>query len=79
MKTNIGFAGVLGLMFIAFKLLGIISWSWLWVTAPLWAIPVIQLGGTLLLLAAAVVVALVVLATLVSSSLVSRIRRFFNR
>ena len=29
-------AGLL-LLFIAFKLAGIIAWSWLWVLAPLWA------------------------------------------
>lgn len=33
---GIGFAGVLTILFIALKLLGIISWSWLWVLSPIW-------------------------------------------
>lgn len=31
---GIGFIGLLLLMFIAFKLLGIIHWSWFWVLSP---------------------------------------------
>lgn len=33
---QIGFMGLLGILFIALKLLGVITWSWFWVTAPLW-------------------------------------------
>ena len=33
---GIGFCGMLTILFIAFKLLGIITWSWLWVLSPLW-------------------------------------------
>lgn len=33
---GIGFFGLLGIVFITLKLLGIITWSWWWVTAPLW-------------------------------------------
>lgn len=33
---QIGFAGLLALLFIALKLTGVIAWSWLWVLAPLW-------------------------------------------
>ena len=33
---GIGFFGVLAVVFITLKLLGVISWSWLWVLAPLW-------------------------------------------
>lgn len=33
---GIGFAGMLTLLFIAFKLCKIINWSWLWVLSPLW-------------------------------------------
>lgn len=29
--------GILGIVFVALKLLGHISWSWWWVTAPFWA------------------------------------------
>lgn len=31
-----GFAGILFLVFLVLKLTGVIAWSWLWVTAPLW-------------------------------------------
>lgn len=37
--TGIGFCGLLAIVFIVLKLVGVISWSWLWVLAPLW-IPV---------------------------------------
>ena len=33
---GIGFAGLLTILFIGLKLTGVISWSWLWVLAPLW-------------------------------------------
>lgn len=29
-------ASVLFVLFLALKLLGVITWSWWWVTAPLW-------------------------------------------
>lgn len=38
-KGGIGFCGLLTIAFIVLKLTGFISWSWLWVLAPLW-IPV---------------------------------------
>lgn len=31
---GIGFVGLLTILFIAFKLLGVITWSWWWVLAP---------------------------------------------
>jgi hypothetical protein len=33
---GIGFCGVLAIVFIVLKLCKVISWSWLWVTAPIW-------------------------------------------
>ena len=39
-KGGIGFAGLLTILFIALKLLGKISWSWIWVLAPTW-IPIV--------------------------------------
>jgi len=33
---GIGFGNLLAILFIAFKLLGIINWSWLWVLSPVW-------------------------------------------
>ena len=35
-STGIGFAGLLTIVFIALKLIGIINWSWLWVLSPIW-------------------------------------------
>ena len=31
-----GFFTTLGLVFIVLKLLGVITWSWLWVLSPFW-------------------------------------------
>lgn len=33
---GVGFIGLLTVAFIVLKLTGIITWSWLWVLAPLW-------------------------------------------
>ena len=33
---GIGFCGLLTIVFIVLKLLGKISWSWVWVLSPLW-------------------------------------------
>ena len=33
---GIGLFGVLGVVFLVLKLVGVISWSWWWVTAPFW-------------------------------------------
>jgi hypothetical protein len=35
-NNGIGFFGILTILFIAFKLLGIIEWSWWWVLSPIW-------------------------------------------
>ena len=35
-KGSVGFCGLLTLVFIVLKLVGVISWSWVWVLAPLW-------------------------------------------
>ena len=35
-SSGIGFFGLLGILFIALKLTEVITWSWWWVTAPLW-------------------------------------------
>ena len=36
-KSVIGFLGLLTIVFIVLKLVGVINWSWLWVLCPLWA------------------------------------------
>lgn len=33
---GIGFLGLLTILFITLKLTGVISWSWVWILAPLW-------------------------------------------
>lgn len=33
---GIGFCGLLGIAFIVLKLVGVISWPWIWVLSPLW-------------------------------------------
>ena len=33
---GIGFCGLLAIVFITLKLLGIIQWSWVWVLSPIW-------------------------------------------
>lgn len=50
---GIGVFGLLGVAFVVLKLLGVINWSWWWVTLPFW-------GGAvlfLLILAIAIVYA----------------------
>ena len=34
--AGIGFTGLLTLIFITLKLVGVIDWSWLWVLSPIW-------------------------------------------
>lgn len=41
---GISFAGALFLIFLVLKLTGVITWSWWWVTAPLWGGFAIFLG-----------------------------------
>lgn len=36
LKINIGFLGLLAILFVALKLTHFIAWSWLWVLSPLW-------------------------------------------
>lgn len=50
---GIGFCGLLTIVFIVLKLLGKISWSWVWVLSPLW----ISWAVLLVILLIAVIVA----------------------
>jgi len=55
-SSGIGFLGLLAIVFITLKLLGVIQWSWFWVLSPLW-------GGCLLSVVIVIIaVALVILA-----------------
>lgn len=47
---GIGFCGLLTIAFIVLKLTGVISWSWLWVLAPIWIPAAIILNGLLIVL-----------------------------
>lgn len=35
-SAGIGFCGLLTIAFIVLKLLNVITWSWIWVLAPIW-------------------------------------------
>ena len=59
---GIGFLGLLAIVFIVLKLTGYISWSWWWVTLPLW-------GGLALALT------IVTVALLVSVCIIARKKR----
>lgn len=41
---NIGFCGLLTVLFIGLKLGGVIAWSWWWVLSPLWIPAVVALA-----------------------------------
>jgi hypothetical protein len=55
---GIGVMGLLGVVFVTLKLIGIIAWSWWWVTAPFWLPTAIALGMLLILAIVAGVIAL---------------------
>lgn len=56
-RNGVGFSGLLTLLFIALKLTNVITWSWIWVLAPIW-LPWALFFGTL---------AIVMLVTLIFS------------
>ena len=49
---GVGFLGLLTLLFIGLKLTGHITWSWIWVLAPLW----IPMGIALLVLSVGILI-----------------------
>lgn len=57
MKTtnSIGLPVVVFLIFMTLKLCGIISWSWWWVTAPLWGVIPFVLIFTLIVVVVGVI------------------------
>ena len=44
---GVGFLGLLTLIFITLKLLGVITWGWAWVLAPIWIPALIGAIGVL--------------------------------
>ena len=57
-RGGLGFTGALTLLFVALKLLGRITWPWLWVVSPLW------IAAALIVLALVVVFGVAYLAVL---------------
>jgi hypothetical protein len=51
---GIGFVGLLTIVFIVLKLVGVITWSWWWVLAPVWISAGLAVVGLLFLLLLAV-------------------------
>ena len=49
--SGIGFGGLLAIVFITLKLLGLITWPWLWVLSPLW-IPLAFMAAVFVIIAA---------------------------
>ena len=43
-SAGIGFCGLLTIAFIVLKLLNVMTWSGLWVLAPIWIIVVVIIG-----------------------------------
>lgn len=48
-RGGIGFFGLLTIVFITLRLVGVIDWAWIWVLAPLWCPPVLSAVGIFLL------------------------------
>ena len=55
-KTSggISFAGLLTIVFIVLKLTGVISWSWVWVLAPIWIGAIVSIIVTLIIVVIAI-------------------------
>ena len=49
---GVGFLGLLTLLFIGLKLTGYITWSWIWVLAPLW----VPMGIALLVISVGILI-----------------------
>ena len=43
---GLGFAAVLSAVFIVLKLIGAITWGWMWVLAPIWLLAIISVTIT---------------------------------
>ena len=56
-SSGIGFSGLLAILFIALKLTGVITWSWLWVLAPIWIPFVFVIVVFVLIIAGKVIIA----------------------
>ena len=52
---GIGFVGLLTILFITLKLLGKITWSWVWVLSPIWISIIIYVAVIIITLIAAAI------------------------
>lgn len=51
---GIGVIGLLGVVFVTLKIVGIIDWSWWWVTVPFWGgIAIFLVGAAVIMIIAA--------------------------
>ncbi|QDH93018.1 hypothetical protein SEA_STEPHIG9_72 [Mycobacterium phage Stephig9] len=46
---QIGISTLLFIVFLVLKLTGVVAWSWLWVTAPLWIAAILLVLSVILL------------------------------
>jgi len=74
-RGGIGFVGVLTIVFVVLKLVGVISWSWWWVLSPLW----ISFGLSILLLIGVALVVLIVAAFASSNTTITPRRSVHDR
>lgn len=42
-SSGVGFFGVLTIVFVVLKLVGVIDWSWIWVLSPSWGSVLVSL------------------------------------
>lgn len=56
---GIGLCGALFITFLVLKLCKVITWSWWWVTAPLWGPTALVLGIVIVFLVVALIVAII--------------------
>lgn len=61
-RTSFPVLSILGIIFVTLKLLGHITWSWWWVTAPFW--------GPIVLVVAVLALALAFMALHVTASVI---------
>jgi len=55
-SSGMSLAGVLTVVFVVLKLVGVIAWKWIWVLSPLWislglGLAVLAIGGLVALIA----------------------------
>ena len=56
-KSGTSVLTVIGIVFIILKLVGALTWSWWWVLAPFWAIPVFWVSVWLFIFMCAFIIA----------------------